>query len=151
MKTRHGVVQAVVLAIVLMGTGQTSLADARLESDTGMEINDYIDSGGVALLNFNCIWLSTTSCGLHLSRNSTVVWASSSYQFSGETFDARHAWMGSDGNLVVYDEDWNPLFDTDTISAGAFLNVQSDGNLVIYNAAGTVALWVAYPPCPTYC
>ena len=52
--------------------------------------------------------------------------------------------MQHDGNFVIYDLDQNPvvpLWATHTDgNSGAYLNVQSDGNLVIYSASNAV-LW----------
>ncbi len=42
--------------------------------------------------------------------------------------------MQTDGNLVLYDKNMNPLWDSQTQNnSGAWLNLQSDGNLVIYS------------------
>jgi hypothetical protein len=41
--------------------------------------------------------------------------------------------MEEDGNLVVYDQDQHPVFETGTAGhRGAFLRLQNDGNLVVY-------------------
>ena len=57
---------------------------------------------------------------------------------------AARAVMQGDGNFVVYDiEDgaWVPVWSTHTDgNPGAYLNVQDDGNMVIYSASNAV-LW----------
>ncbi|MEO7110038.1 MAG: hypothetical protein ABI183_06345 [Polyangiaceae bacterium] len=65
--------------------------------------------------------------------------------------------MQSDGNLVVYGKDSNPLFASHTgAHAGARLLLQDDGNIVIYD--GSTGLWATAttsfpnaPPKPTSC
>lgn len=59
--------------------------------------------------------------------------------------------MQTDGNLVVYalsDERWSPIQDRNPAwssnthgNNGAFLAIQNDGNVVIYNQNNTRALW----------
>ena len=47
---------------------------------------------------------------------------------------------GSDGNLVVYDKNQRPCFETRTVgNPGSFLRLQTDGNLVIYTPGLKVA------------
>jgi hypothetical protein len=52
--------------------------------------------------------------------------------------------MQPDGNFVIYDiEDGSPIpvWSTNTAgNPGAYLNLQDDGNMVIYSASNTV-LW----------
>jgi len=48
-----------------------------------------------------------------------------------------------DGNLVLYDENWTPLWHTGTYgTTPGLVAMQSDGNLVIYGADG-VAIWAS--------
>jgi hypothetical protein len=52
-----------------------------------------------------------------------------------------HLIMQGDGNLVVYDADGRPLWDSVTEGhPGAFAVMQGDGNFVVYDSAGH-ALW----------
>ena len=59
--------------------------------------------------------------------------------------------MQTDGNLVLYDTSGQPYWDSNTQgNPGAFLNVQDDGNLVVYRAGSTTqtetannALWAS--------
>ena len=57
--------------------------------------------------------------------------------------------MQTDGNLVLYDTSGQPNWASKTQgNPGAFLNVQNDGNLVVYRAGSTTqtannALWEA--------
>jgi hypothetical protein len=49
--------------------------------------------------------------------------------------------MQGDGNLVMYDGSWNPVWDTGTQgNSGAWFAVQDDGNLVVYTSQGQ-PLW----------
>ena len=65
-------------------------------------------------------------------------------------FDPREFIMQTDGNLVLYDTSGQPHWASKTQgNPGAFLNVQDDGNLVVYRAGSTTvetannALWEA--------
>jgi hypothetical protein len=52
--------------------------------------------------------------------------------------------MLQDGNLVSLTADNTPVWATMTHNnPGAFLSLQTDGNLVIYNSRGTTALWAS--------
>ena len=62
--------------------------------------------------------------------------------------------MQTDGNLVLYDTSGQPHWESNTSgNPGAFLNVQDDGNLVVYREGSTTqtannALWDAGVPPP---
>jgi hypothetical protein len=81
---------------------------------------------------------------LYKSANNEIIWRSGG-------MGAGSCLMQTDGNLVVYKlsstllnppSDVNPCWSSNTHgNAGAFLAVQDDGNVVIYNAANTRALW----------
>lgn len=81
---------------------------------------------------------------LYKSSNRQVLWSSSGTGAGGCV-------MQADGNLVIYkmsDERWSPIQDrnpawsTNTHGKnGAFLAVQNDGNVVIYNSDNSRALW----------
>jgi len=48
-----------------------------------------------------------------------------------------------DGNLVLYDEMWTPIWNTGTAStAPGLVAMQGDGNFVMYDARG-VAIWAS--------
>jgi hypothetical protein len=52
------------------------------------------------------------------------------------TSSGAHLLMQLDGNLVLYDGGWNPVWASNTAgNPGAYLNVQDDGNLVVYSAS----------------
>lgn len=57
--------------------------------------------------------------------------------------DGRYfALMQTDGNFVVYAPGYRGLVSTQTGgSAGAYLTIQGDGNMVVYASNGTTALW----------
>ncbi|WP_052441287.1 hypothetical protein [Streptacidiphilus anmyonensis] len=66
----------------------------------------------------------------------------------GSTFGGGVRWcvgeyqltMQTDGNLVIYDVNGNPLWNTQTEGhPGAFAIMQTDGNLVVYQ--GSTPLW----------
>jgi outer membrane protein assembly factor BamB len=69
------------------------------------------------------------------------------HQSAGEPrgMRAAEAVMQTDGNFVVYDLDTGtPIWHTHTDGhPGAYLNIQDDGNLVVYSAEGE-ALWSLY-------
>jgi pimeloyl-ACP methyl ester carboxylesterase len=44
--------------------------------------------------------------------------------------------MQGDGNLVIYNRNGSPVWDSGTFSAGSWLAVQNDGNVVIYSSNG---------------
>ncbi len=55
--------------------------------------------------------------------------------------DRFHFLYQQDGNLVLYDENWRPLWDTGTWGTDpGYVELQGDGNLVMHNASGAV-LW----------
>lgn len=55
--------------------------------------------------------------------------------------DRFHFLYQQDGNLVLYDENWRPLWDTGTWGTDpGYVELQGDGNLVMHNASGAI-LW----------
>ena len=51
--------------------------------------------------------------------------------------------MQTDGNLVEYNTNWQPIWDSGTENnPGAYLALQNDGNLVIYSSSGS-PLWAS--------
>jgi hypothetical protein len=52
-----------------------------------------------------------------------------------------HAYMGNDGNFVMYNGSWSPVWETNTDGhTGAYVSAQNDGNLVVYDS-GNNPLW----------
>jgi hypothetical protein len=51
--------------------------------------------------------------------------------------------MQSDGNFVLYGANYVPVYFVTSTQGnpGAWMVIQDDGNLVIYNQDGAVALW----------
>jgi hypothetical protein len=68
------------------------------------------------------------------------------YLFPGQRLTAPgcyyHLEMQGDGNLVSYDQSWNPLWWSSTQGLGAYVVMQRDGNLVIYNK-DDIAVWAS--------
>ena len=52
----------------------------------------------------------------------------------------------TDGNLVVYDENFKARWAAHTVGTGAYTVFQSDGNLVVYNRSGR-AVWASNTCC----
>ena len=62
-----------------------------------------------------------------------ALWSTRTNAFSRNAGPGAYCVMKEDGNLVLYDDDDNPRFQTHTEGhPGAFLRCQDDGNLVIY-------------------
>jgi YD repeat-containing protein len=76
-----------------------------------------------------------------LQNNRKAMWNAGTLNNSG----ARFSFQGSDGNLVIYKSDgtglWNAGTQNDAESKNGFLRLQNDGNLVLYNASGSRAIW----------
>ena len=60
------------------------------------------------------------------------IWASNTQGVSGA-----RAVMQSDGNFVVYNPNWQPVWASGTGVWGSYLIVQDDGNLVVYTSGGS--------------
>jgi hypothetical protein len=63
------------------------------------------------------------------------------YLFQDQQIDSAnglyHLYYQADGNLVLYDQFWQPLWDSGTAgTTPGFTVMQGDGNLVIYDGAG---------------
>jgi hypothetical protein len=85
-----------------------------------------------------------------------VLYATSSMWSSRESFGHSGAvakiFMQPDGNFVGYDSNMLWQFQTRTSeNAGAFVQLQDDGNAVVYNAAASKALWASGTVCPQGC
>jgi hypothetical protein len=122
------------------GSVQPSLP--RTDEVCGTYLCSYLimQSDGNLVLYHNCIGPN--------GRNHAV-WASNT-QYEGD-----HAWMQKDGNLVVYQANGYPVWDSGTDGyTDAWLAVQSDGNLVIYQAPdppGFGSLHPVWATNTTYC
>jgi len=63
------------------------------------------------------------------------IWSTGTHVAKAGKTKGRFCTMESDGNLVVYDQDANIVFETGTHrNPGSFLRLQTDGNLVIYTS-----------------
>ena len=108
--------------------GQSLLPGQTLQSDYGVYTLTMQSDGNVVLRN----------------NESTPLWRTGT---GGGQFDPRDFIMQTDGNLVLYDTSGQPRWASKTQgNPGAFLNVQDDGNLVVYRAGSTSqtannALW----------
>lgn len=72
---------------------------------------------------------------LVLSSPTAVLWA------TGTVGRGNAIALQRDGNVVLYDKNWKPIWATNTVgNSGAFLALQTDGNLVVYNSSGR-PLW----------
>ncbi len=79
-----------------------------------------------------------------LEVGSVALWHSNNAVIS----NAVAAWMQSDGNLVIRDENMNPVWTSNTRNhPGAYLAIQNDGNLVIYDADHRTVLWSSNTCC----
>ncbi len=99
--------------------GQSLLPGQTLQSDYGVYTLTMQPDGNVVLRN----------------NESTPLWRTGT---GGGQFDPRDFIMQTDGNLVLYDTSGQPHWNSKTQgNPGAFLNVQDDGNLVVYRAGST--------------
>lgn len=94
----------------------------------------------IALL---CSVLPPLSISTAVAASSDGLYANQ-YLFPGQRLAASgcyyHLDMQSDGNLVVYAGASRPLWATNTVRRGAYAVMQTDGNLVVYNWNGR-AVW----------
>lgn len=99
--------------------GQSLLPGQSLQSDNGLYTLTMQSDGNVVLRN----------------SASTPLWRTGT---GGGQFDPRDFIMQTDGNLVLYDTSGQYRWASKTQgNPGAFLNVQNDGNLVVYRAGST--------------
>lgn len=90
-----------------------------------------------ALWDTGTSWDSTNSgllYGQDINEGTTISSHSGNY----------HLALQTDGNLVLYNSSWSPVWDTGTSGDGSAVNLymQADGNLVLYRYAGpSDALW----------
>ncbi|MGR6035351.1 MAG: hypothetical protein ACU4EQ_03345 [Candidatus Nitrosoglobus sp.] len=81
---------------------------------------------------------------LYKNRNSnSALWASGTYNSNGCCVI-----MQPDGNLVIYDHNWQPIWASNTSgNNGSWLIVQDDGNAVIYkhgqSSPNGAAIWAS--------
>jgi Cysteine-rich secretory protein family len=110
--------------------GQSLTPGQSLKSDNQLHTLIMQPDGNVVLYNSQSrpLWSTNTGRGM---------------------IDPRGFVMQTDGNLVLYDTSGQPRWTSHTEgNPGAFLNVQDDGNLVVYRAGSTSetagnALWAA--------
>ena len=99
--------------------GQSLLPGQTLQSDYGVYTLTMQSDGNVVLRN----------------NESTPLWRTGT---GGGQFNPRGFIMQTDGNLVLYDTSGQARWNSQTSgNPGAFLNVQADGNLVVYRAGST--------------
>jgi hypothetical protein len=120
----------------------TSISSASILASPNLVSGESMTQGQYLYSTDGNYWLTLQTDGnlvLYQKGNSTALWSlASSF---GVTDPGVRATMGTDGNFVVADANNAPTFATATAgNPGAFLQVQTDGNLVVYNAAG-VAIW----------
>jgi hypothetical protein len=70
-------------------------------------------------------------------------WSSVTYGSTGYV-----ATVQPDGNFVLYNLVDSPLWSTGTFRSGAYVDLQNDGNLVVYPAGGGAALWASNSTLP---
>ncbi len=111
-------------------SGQSLTPGQTLQSDYGVYTLTMQSDGNVVLRN----------------NASTPLWRTGT---GGNQFVPRDFIMQTNGNLVLYDTSGQPHWESNTAgNPGAFLNVQADGNLVVYRVGSTTqtannALWAS--------
>lgn len=97
--------------------------------------NQYVDScSGSARLIFQ----SDGNLVLYNRNTGRALW----HTRTGGRPEAHVVQMQGDGNFVLYDNRYRPMWNSSTARRpGAFLRVQDDNNMVIYNDVGETALW----------
>ena len=145
--------------------GHLYIPDARLDADWTMTFHSYPCMNQVLPPKYyqdgvyefpTCIQTVTTLQASQYSelKDGTLVYTGgtdklipdeSMYSDESRTSaDGRfHFYYQNDGNLVLYDENWSPLWASNTggTTTGRVI-MQADGNLVIYNASN-VAVWAS--------
>ena len=72
------------------------------------------------------------------------IWSTATHVAKAGKSKGRFCTMENDGNLAVYDQDANIVFETGTHrNPGSFLRLQTDGNLVIYTSDLKKAVWAS--------
>lgn len=113
--------------------------DNKLSPGEALYVNDYVNSKDG---RFRLRYQPDGNLVLYRVQDVFALWASHTAGTSPGV-----ALMQTDGNLVIYDGDSTPIWDTNTHqNPGAYLAVQNDGNVVIYSASGT-ALWSTHTCC----
>lgn len=75
--------------------------------------------------------------------NQEPIWASNTY-LPDESCENKQVIMQQDGNLVLYNEEGNPLWDSGSSGYGAvspYILVQDDGNVVLYDNEVEGVFW----------
>ena len=79
---------------------------------------------------------STLPVDIRKGQYTKVIWASMT---NGKAVDGSGVQMQNDGNLVIYNNHSQPIWNSGTQNhPGAFLRCQDDGNLVVLGADGSV-------------
>jgi Cysteine-rich secretory protein family len=110
-------------------SGQSLYPEQSLQSDNRLHTLIMQSDGNVVLYN----------------QQSQAIWATN----TGGLIQPREFIMQTDGNLVLYDTSGCPKWSSNTWNnPGAFLNIQDDGNLVVYRAGSQTetvdnALWAS--------
>lgn len=145
---RH-ILLAGLLAIAFTAHHSTVIADSALYGGQEMELDSYLESGNGGGMWFGC-WTTNPNywCQVFVfygGWNPSDVWWYSGLCGQQDRSTQQHLSMQVDGNLVVYDGSYQPLWATNTDgNPGAWLNVQNDGNLVVY--VDSTPIW-AWPWC----
>jgi len=80
----------------------------------------------------------TTDGNLLVQQNGVTLWSIGAHPNAGPY----RLNMQTDGNLVLYNGSWSPIWATGTGGSGNQLNLQPDGNLVMYSNTGS-PLWAS--------
>jgi hypothetical protein len=79
---------------------------------------------------------------LYRSSDNLPLWAINCWPVCNNLGAPGHAIMQTDGNLVVYDANGAPVWNSGTFGhPGAYLQVQNDGNMVVYDTNGSPLWW----------
>ncbi len=103
------------------------------------------DGGGVPLWATNTIRTSTPFARPASGPGASGILGAATEMYEGDIINSAnglyHLAYQGDGNLVLYDPGWLPLWASNTFAAPGTVAMQADGNLVIYDVNGALA-WV---------
>ena len=142
---------AIVTAVTLIAVGIPRTSDAQiLYSGDSLNSSNYISSNGQYRLAFACS--DFTHCILLQDEWNGSSWQLRGYIFFGTTAAFKAPFrltMQTDGNLVYYDKFDVAVDASNTVgSYGAYLWIQDDGNVVIYDT-GNNPIWTPYCEYPS--
>jgi hypothetical protein len=127
--------------LVLYGQNMAPLWDSGTQGNNGAWLNLQPDGNLVIYSKTNSPLWSTDAIDNPVNTSYVNTTMPDGYLFPGQSlYTANRTYrlaMQTDGNLVLYDQNMKPLWDTGTSGIPvAYVSLQGDGNLVLYSQSG---------------